>query len=456
MSTSLIITLVFIALMLTGAPLFLAIAVSTALSLALIESGGGLSELLALLWSGSETIQESEALFGVMARLVNIPQEMFDKTTAMPIMIAIPLFTLAGTIITEGQISKRLINIIKALFGFLPAGLAVAALVGCAFFAALSGSSAVTIMAIGGILYPAMMRDGYSDRFSLGLITTAGAIGILAPPSLPLIIFGAVSQADINQLFIAGIVPIIVTIGALSLYSFYFVLTNKEVKRERFSGAEVLTTLKSGVWSMAFPLILLVTIYGGYATPTEASALAVLYAIVVEVFIHRAIRLRDLSKLTIETMVLVGGILSILLIALAFTYYLADQQVPDKMTALMKEYVSSKTGFLIAVNILLLIVGCLMDIFSAILIFAPLIVPVALAYDVDLVHLGIIFIINLEIGFITPPMGLSLFVSSNFFRRPSNEIIYATLPFVIMLFLALGVITFVPEVSLFLVELSKG
>jgi C4-dicarboxylate transporter, DctM subunit len=454
LSTSLIITLVFAVLLLSGAPLFLAITASAALSLALIESGGGLSELIQLMWSGTEKIQESDALLGVMARLVNIPQEMFDKTTAMPIMIAIPLFTLAGTIITEGQISKRLIDIIKSLFGFLPAGLAIAALVGCAFLAALSGSSAVTIMAIGGILWPAMKREGYSDNFSLGLITTAGAVGILAPPSLPLIIYGAVSQTDVNQLFIAGVVPMMVCIGCMAMYGLYFVSTNP-VTREKFSGREVLATLRSGIWALLFPILLLFAIYGGYATPTEASALAVMYAIIVEVFIHRAIRLRDLPRLTVETMVLVGGILMILLMALAFTYYLTDQQVPQQMTAFMKQYVTTKTGFLISVNVMLLIVGCLMDIFSAILIFAPLIVPVAIAYDVDLVHLGIIMIINLEIGFLTPPLGISLFVASNFFKKPSMQIIKSALPFVGMLFVALMLITFLPELSLWLVHFSQ-
>lgn len=454
MEISTVITLVFFGLLLLGAPLFLSIAVSTALSLALIDSGGTLSDFAALLWHGAEAIQDNDAMLGVMARLVNIPQEMFDKTIAMPVMIAIPLFTLAGTIITEGAISTRLINIIKALFGFLPAGLAVAALVGCAFFAAISGSSAVTIMAIGGVLYPAMKNGGYSDRFSLGLITTAGAIGILAPPSLPLIIFGAVSQADVNQLFLAGIVPIIVTIACLGIYSLGYVATH-EVERQKFSAREVGQAFKEGIWAMLLPVGLLVVIYGGFTTPTEASAFAVFYAILVEVFIHKAVKVKDLPRLTVDTMVLVGSILMILLMALAFTYYLTDQQVPDKMTEFMKQHITTKTGFLIAVNLMLLVIGFMMDMFSAILIVAPLIVPIAKAYDVSLVHLGIIFVINLEIGFLHPPFGINLFVASNYFRKPSGEVIISTLPFVAALFVALFLITFFPQLSLWLVEAAR-
>ncbi len=446
-------TTAFAALLLAGAPLFVAIGVSTALSLALIDSGGSFVEMFSLLWSSQEVVMNDDAMLGVMGRLVNIPQEMFDKTVSMPVMIAIPLFTLAGTIITKGSISTRLINIIKTIFGWMPAGLAIAALVGCAFFAALSGSSAVTIMAIGGILYPAMKREGYNEKFSLGLITTAGAIGILAPPSLPLIIFGAVSQTDVNQLFIAGIVPIAVCIGVLGIYAMFYSITNK-VEREPFSGAEVLKALREGIWALLFPILLLVAIYGGYTTPTEASAFAVVYAVIVEVFVHRDIKIRELPRLTIDTMVLVGGILMILLMALAFTYYVTDQQLPMKMTAFIRQYVESPTGFLIAVNILLLIVGAFMDIFSATLVFAPLITPIALSYGIDPVHLGIIFILNLEIGFLTPPLGISLFVASNFFRKSSSSIIVSSLPFVIMLFIALMLITFVPSLSLWLVELA--
>lgn len=441
-------------MLLLGAPLFLSIAVSTALSLALIDSGGTLQHFAALLWNGADAIQNSDEMLGVMARLVNIPQEMFDKTIAMPVMIAIPLFTLAGTIITEGAISTRLINIIKALFGFLPAGLAVAALVGCAFFAAISGSSAVTIMAIGGVLYPAMKNEGYSESFALGLITTAGAIGILAPPSLPLIIFGAVSQADVNQLFLAGIVPIMVTIACLGVYSLVYVSTHK-VQRQQFSGREVLQALKEGFWAMMLPVGLLIVIYGGFTTPTEASAFAVFYAILVEVFIHRAVKVKDLPRLTVDTMVLVGSILMILLMALAFTYYLTDQQVPDKMTEFMKQHITTQVGFLIAVNLMLLVIGFMMDMFSAILIVAPLIVPIAKAYDVSLVHLGIIFVINLEIGFLHPPFGINLFVASNYFRKSSGEVIISTLPFVAALFVALMLITFFPQLSLWLVEAAR-
>lgn len=454
MSVGVVSGLLFAVLLVLGAPLFLCIGVTTVVSLALIDSGGTLGDLASLLFTSMDQLQNSDQLLEVMNRVVNVPMEVFEKSTALPVMIAIPLFTLAGTIITEGVIASRLINLIKAVVGFLPSGLALASMVGCAFFAALSGSSVVTIMAIGGALYPAMVKEGYGERFSLGLITSSGALGILAPPSLPLIIYGAVTQTDINQLFIAGILPIALSIGCLSLLSITYGAFSKTVQRERFSFAEVVDGLKKGVWALLFPIFLLVVIYGGYATPTEASALAVLYAILVECVIYRKIKFRDLPRLTVQTMVLVGGILMILLMALAYTYYLADQSIPDKMTELIQQYVTTPMGFLVAVNVLLLIVGCMMDILSAILIVAPLLVPVAEAYGINLVHLGIIFVINLEIGFLTPPFGISLFVSSNFFRRSSAEVILASAPFVLMLFLALGLITVFPEISLYLVNLA--
>lgn len=456
MSVGIVSGLLFAGLLMAGAPLFLCIAVTTVVSLALIDTGGSFGDLAALLWSSMDDLQANDTLLEVMNRVANVPMEMFEKSTALPVMIAIPLFTLAGTIITEGVIASRLINLIKAIVGFLPSGLALASMVGCAFFAALSGSSVVTIMAIGGALYPAMVKEGYGERFSLGLITSSGALGILAPPSLPLIIFGAVTQTDINQLFIAGILPIALSIACLSVYSIAYGAFSKNVQRERFSFAEVVDGFKNGFWALLFPVLLLLVIYGGFATPTEASALAVVYAVLVECVIYRKIKFSDLPRLTVQTMVLVGGILMILMMALAYTYYLADQSIPDQMTEFIQQYVTTPMGFLIAVNILLLIVGAMMDILSAILIVAPLLMPVALAYGIDPVHLGIIFVINLEIGFLTPPFGVSLFVASNFFRRSSAEIIFASAPFLLMLFVALGLITVFPEISLFLVRLASG
>jgi tripartite ATP-independent transporter DctM subunit len=442
-------------MLLSGAPLFLCIAVTTVLSLALIDSGGGFEHLVQLLWTGTEAVEANDALMGVMTRVAQVPLEIFDKSTALPVMIAIPLFTLAGTIITEGVLASRLINLIKTIVGFLPGGLALASLVGCAFFAALSGSSVVTIMAIGGALYPAMVKEGYGERFSLGLITSAGALGILAPPGLPLIIFGAVTQTDIGQLFIAGVVPMLLSMVCLSIYVLgYAAVKGNAIQRQPFSLPEMLGAIKGGFWALLFPIFLLVVIYGGFATPTEASALAVIYAVIVEVLIYKKLKWSDLPRLTVQTMVLVGGILMILVMALAYTYYLADQSVPEMLTETIQKYITTPMGFLIAVNVLLLVVGAMMDILSAILIVAPLLVPMAQAYGIDLVHLGIIFVINLEIGFLTPPFGISLFVSGNFFRRSSAEVIMSSVPFVAMLFIALALITVFPELSLWLVELS--
>ena len=372
------------------------------------------------------------------------------QITQSPVLLAIPLFTLAGAIMTAGGISARLVRVMRASLGWMPGGVALSTILACAVFAALSGSSAVTIIAIGGFLAPALEKD-YGKPFSLGLLTSCGAIGILAPPSLPLIIYGVVSGADINKLFIAGFLPAVLTIVVLGVYA---ALRGWKLPRQDFDLAELKVALRQGALALLMPVLLLVGIYGGFVTAAEASVLAVVYALVVEVFIHREVKLKQLPSITVDTMMLVGSILVILLMALALSAFLTYQQVPLKATAAIQEVVHTKMGFLLAMNVLLLAVGCVMDIFSAIVVMTPLLVPIAEAYGVNLVHLGIVMVVNLELGFATPPFGINLFISSAFFRRPVAEIFRATLPFLLLLLGALLLITWFEPLSLWLVALS--
>lgn len=445
MWVALLLVLLFLVLLNSGVPLWLVLAILSLTSFVFWGEGG---EDLAWLAEDGAPLSDYVAHFHEYA--VSIPIQMF-RVTESPVLIAIPFFTIAGMVMTRGEISTRLIEFARAAVGFLPGGLAFTTIAACTFFAAISGASAVTIIAIGGMLYPALKEEGYSDDFSLGLLTSCGAIGILAPPSLPLIIFGVIAKTDINKLFLAGVIPGILSIGTMVLYSSWRA-GKYGVARERLSFELVKEKAVHGIWALLLPVILLGSIYGGITTAAEASAVALLYAIVIEVFVHKALRLSDLSSIIVDSMVLVGAILIILLMALAFTNFLAIEQIPQEATEWIRGYVESPLGFLVALNILLLIVGCIMDIFSAILIVGPLVVPIAEAFGVNLIHLGIIFVINLEIGFVTPPFGINLFISSTYFRKPVSEVFRASVPFLILLLLSLAAITYFEGLSLWLVR----
>ncbi|MBL7075817.1 TRAP transporter large permease subunit [candidate division KSB1 bacterium] len=377
------------------------------------------------------------------------------RMASSPTLLAIPLFTFTGFVLAKSNTSKRLINLSGALFGWLPGGLAVVALVTCAFFTAFTGASGVTIIALGGLLYPMLVSEKYPKKFSLGLMTASGSLGLLFPPSLPLILYGMVSQTSVDQLFLAGIIPGIILILILSGYSIRWGFA-AQVKKTPFSFKEISKALKEMAWEIPLPMIILGGIYGGIFTATEAAAVTAVYVVVIECFIYREIRFaRDVPRIMKESMVLVGGILIILGAALGLTSYLIDQQVPMKILALMKTYISSKYTFLILLNILLLIVGCMMDIFSAIMVVVPLITPIATSFGVDPIHLGIIFLTNLEIGYSTPPVGLNLFIASSRFKEPVVKLYGAALPFLGLRLIALILITYVPFISLWLVELLQ-
>jgi tripartite ATP-independent transporter DctM subunit len=371
----------------------------------------------------------------------------------MPILPAIPLFTFAGYLLAESDTPKRLVNFSRAFFGWIPGGLSVVTLVSCAIFTAFTGASGVTIIALGGLLYPVLLKENYPEKFSLGMLTSSGNLGLLFPPSLPIILYGLVSGVSIDQLFIAGIVPGILMIVLLSIYSIYYVKDIK-VSRTPFTWKNALIAFKQAGWEIPLPFIILFGIYGGYITITEAAAVTAFYVFIVEVFIYKDIKLKsDLPRVMRESMVLVGGILVILGAALGLANYMVDAEIPMRILEFMKVFIKSKILFLVTLNIFLLIVGFLMDIFSAIMVVVPLIIPIAANFGVDPVHLGIIFLANLGIGYSTPPVGMNLFIASFRFNQPIVKLYVAALPFLVILLIALIIITYIPELSLFLVKI---
>jgi C4-dicarboxylate transporter DctM subunit len=367
-------------------------------------------------------------------------------------LVAIPLFTFAGYILAESNTPRRLVNLTQALFGWIPGGLAVVVLVSCAIFTAFTGASGVTIVALGGLVLPALLKSNYSEKFSLGLVTTSGSLGLLFPPSLPLILYGLVAQVDVDKLFIAGIVPGILLVVLLSIYSIVKNIGAK-IEIQKFSLQNLSRATLDAIWEIPLPFIIIGGIYSGIFTVIEASAVTAVYVFIVEFFIYRDLNIKkDLPRIMKDSMLMVGGILIILASALGLTSYLIDEQIPMKIFEFIQKYISSKYTFLILLNLFLLIVGMLMDIFSAIIVVVPIITPIAKSFGVDPIHLGIIFLTNLEIGYLTPPVGLNLFISSFRFEKPIIKIYLATIPFIIILFIALLLITYIPEISLFLLR----
>lgn len=376
----------------------------------------------------------------------------FYRIASIPTLLAIPLFTFAGYLMAESNSPKRLVNFARATIGWIPGGIAIVSLVSCAFFTAFTGASGVTIIALGGLLYPILLKEKYNEKFTLGLLTASGSLGLLFPPSLPIILYGLVAQVSIDDLFLAGIVPGFVLIAVLGAYS----VKNAnfgEVEKTQFSLSEVLKTAKDVAWEIPLPFIVLIGIYGGFFTATEAAAVTAFYIFVVEVFIYKDLSLtKDVPRIMQESMTLVGGIIIILGCALGLTNFLIDEQIPMQMLDLIREFITNKWAFLLLLNVFLLIVGALMDIFSAIVVVVPLIVPIANEFGIDPVHLGIIFLTNLEIGYLTPPVGLNLFISSFRFKKPILSLYSASIPFILLLLVALLLITYIPELSLFLIK----
>ena len=366
-----------------------------------------------------------------------------------PLLVAIPLFTLAGYIFAHSKAPDRLLALSRAFF---PGGLAVVAMVACAVFTAFTGASGVTIVAMGGLLLPALLAEGYDRKFSLGLITASGSLGLLFPPCLPLIIYGYVAEVQVDQLFLAGILPGILLVLLLSTYGFYRGRRDG-IRSEPHSFANVRAAVRGAAWELPLPVIVLGGIYGGVITVMEAAAVTALYALVVEVFVYKDIPVRKLPEIFSESVALVGGILVIIMCSFGFVNYLIDAEVPMRLLEWMQRYISSKYTFLFILNLFLLVVGCLMDIFSALIVVVPLVAPVAVGFGVDPVHLGIVFLTNLEIGYLTPPVGLNLFISSYRFKEPVVKLYSASVPFLLLMLAALVIITYIPALSLALVNL---
>jgi C4-dicarboxylate transporter, DctM subunit len=375
------------------------------------------------------------------------------RLAASPILIALLLFAFAGYVLGESQASRRLVRLSAAIMGRAPGGLAIVSLITCSFFTALTGASGITIVALGGLLLPALIADKYPEKFSLGLLTTCGSLGLLFPPSLPLIIYAMVADINTADLFLAGVVPGVIMLVLLSLYSMVQgIRCGTTGAHARFSFREILAALREAIWEILLPVVVLGGIFSGYLALSEAAAITAIYVLLVEMAIHREIKIKDLPSTIMKTVMMVGAIVVILGASLAFNSYLIDQQVPNKILNFMRTHVESKFAFLFILNLFLLGVGCVLNIFSALVIVVPLIVPIAKSYGVNLLHLGIIFLTNLQIGYSLPPIGMDLLIASLRFEKSVIYLYYASLPFIAILLLTLAIITFFPPLSLLLVK----
>ncbi len=368
-----------------------------------------------------------------------------------PLLVALPLFIFVGILLSESRAPGRMLEFSRVFLGWLPGGLAVVSLLVCAVFTAFTGASGVTIFALGGLLLPALLAEGYDERFSMGLITSSGSLGLLFPPSLPLILFGVIAETRIDHLFLAGILPGLLMLALLIGYA--VAKSPRRERRPRRSGAEVWQGLKSIAWELPLPVLLLGGIYGGVFVPGEAAAVTALYVLVVEMFVHRDIPLRQLPAVLAKSMMLFGGIFVVLATSMASTNYLIDQEVPTRLFAFIQQYIDDKYTFLLLLNLFLLVVGAMLDIFSALVLIVPLILPIALGYGIDPIHLGIVFLTNLQIGYCTPPVGMNLFLASYRFEKGITELCFATLPFLLLLFITLLLITYLPLLSTALITL---
>ena len=416
--------------------------------------------LLALLGAPLFTVIIGAAMFGFYTSEIDLAVMAIElyRIADTPILLALPLFTFAGYILGESRTSFRLVKLTQAFLGWMPGGLAIVAFVVCALFTAFTGASGVTIVAMGALLYPALKQAGYPGSFSLGLVTTSGSLGLLLPPSLPLILYGIIAQQmseganiSIEDLFLAGIFPALLMIIMLSIYSVWANRSNP-VPLIKFSWKNCLTSARDAIWEIPLPIFVFTGIYSGYFAVSEAAAVTALYVLVVEILIYKEISLSRLPGIIRESMIMVGGILLILGVSLAFTNFLINAEAPMKLFELCQSFVSSKLVFLILLNMFLLLLGAMLDIFSAIIIMVPLMLPVALEYGVHPVHLGIIFLANMQIGYFTPPVGMNLFIAGYRFEKPIVEIYKATIPFMLVLLLSVLIITYWPSLSLFLIS----
>lgn len=410
--------------------------------------------VLALLGAPLFAVVLAAAMLGFLATDINLSVVAIEiyRITDTPLLVALPLFTFAGYVMAESKTSERLMALTRALFGWMPAGLAIVGFVACALFTALTGASGVTIVALGALLLPMLKEAGYSERYGLGLVTTSGSLGLLIVPSVPLILYGIVAQQldvgepfTIQQLFLAGILPVVLMVSALSAWTMW---RHGDTNRTQFDSRKVWTSLAQAKWEVALPFVVLGGVYSGVFAISEAAALTALYVMAIEVFVYREVAVAKIPIIIRDAMVMVGSIILILGCALAFTNFLIDTEVPQRLFEVIQEHITSRVMFLILLNVLLLLLGALLDIFSAIVIMVPLILPVAVGYGIHPLHLGIIFLANLQIGYFTPPIGMNLFIASYRFNRPVLDLYAACLPFMVVLLMALLLITYIPALSL--------
>ncbi len=419
-----VIALLIVLMMLTGAPLFVVILAATMLG-----------------------FYSAEVEFSIIAA------ELY-RLVETPLLPALPFFTFAGYILSESNTSERLLRLSSVFFGWLPSGLAIVSLVLCAFFTAFTGASGITIVAIGALLFPTLLKDGYPEKFSLGLITTSGSLGLLLPPSIPLILYGVIVQQmdlgvefSLTDLFMAGLLPACLMILMLSLWA---VFSNRKMTlhAKDFSWHEAFAALKDAAWELPLPVFIAAGIFGGFLAISDVAAVTALYVTLVEMWIYKEVKLKSLIRVTSESMQMVGGILLILAVSLAFTNYLVDAQIPMHLFDWVKSHVDDQLTFLLLLNLFLLALGAILDIFSALVIVVPLIAPIAINYGIDPMHLGVIFLANMQIGYFTPPVGMNLFIASYRFDKPITELYQATIPFMLILLSTVLLITYVPWLSL--------
>ena len=421
---SIIIGLVLISLALVGTPLFIVF--------------GGLAVILF-------------AIAGIDTSTVIIE---ISRMGTNSVLIAIPLFTFAGYMLAESGMPGRLIALSRALVGWFKGGTAIVTLLACAFFTSFTGVSGVTIIALGGLLLPMLLKDKYTEKFSLGLLTTSGSIGLLFPPSLLLILYGVLAKVSISKLFIAGIIPGIILILLFSIFCIKEGMVTSEI--EPFSFKKLFSALKGVIWELPLPFVILGGIYSGTFTTSEAAIITAVYAFIAEVFIYKDLNIRhDVPRIIRSSMIVVGGIFVILGSAMGLANYLVDGQVPMRILDWMKQYIKEKWLFLLILNIFLIIVGAVLDVFSALIVVLPLMVPIARDFGIDPVHMAMIFLTNLEIGYNAPPAGINLFIASFRFRKPVMPLAKSAFPFLAIMFAVLMLITYVPDLSLFLIKLLK-
>jgi len=365
------------------------------------------------------------------------------------ILLSIPLFILAGQIMTRGSMAERLVRLVKVITSPIPGGLAVATVLSCALFAAISGSSTVTLLAVGSIMYPALLQAGYSKAFSLGALCAAGTLGIVVPPSIPLILYGVMTHTSITDLFIAGILPALVLTSLMSAYALW---SNRDIPSSSLDFQELWDALKKSIWSLFMPVLILGGIYSGYFTATESAAVAVVYAFFVEVLIHRELKITESHKAIKETTIILGSLFPVLMFAVSLNTFLTYEQIPMAAVSWFSEHVANRNGFLLGTNLFLLMLGTIMDIGSAILILAPMLKPIAQSLGMDPVHFGIVMIVNLEIGYLTPPFGLNLIIAMSAFKATFWQACKSVVPFLLLMLIGLFIVSFVPNLSLMLLN----